>query len=104
MRMTEDRESMVTMYSKEGMRHGHNWIHHKVHEGHEMEVALLSYCMTGRAIEIRAYKTADPGHPFQRGSTHGWDSSVADLLRGLRDLRGETIPAVSFSTNGEKNR
>jgi len=49
--MTEHRESMVTMYSKEGMRHGHNWIHHEVHE---VEVALLSYCMTGRAIEIRA--------------------------------------------------
>jgi len=46
--MTEDRESMVTMYSKKGMRHGYNWIHH---EGHEVEAALLSYCMTGRAIE-----------------------------------------------------
>ena len=69
-----------------------------------MEVALLSYCMTGRAIEIRADKTSDPGPPFQRGSTEGWDSSVAALLRGLRAHRGETIPAVSFSADWEKNR
>jgi len=101
--MTEHKESMVTMYCKKGMRHGNNWIHHEVHEEHEVEVALLSYCITDRTIEIRAYKTSDPGHTFQRGSTQEWDSSVADLLRGLRDLRGETIPAVSFSTNWEKN-
>jgi hypothetical protein len=64
MRIMEHRESIVTMYSKKGMRHGNNWIHHEVihamagladaSEAHEVEVALLSYCMTGRAIEIRA--------------------------------------------------
>jgi len=27
--MTEHKESMVTMYSKKGMRHGNNWIHHE---------------------------------------------------------------------------
>ena len=62
---------MVTMYSKKGMHHGNIWIHHEVIHamagspprrdyqeqladasgGHEVEVALLPYCMTGRAIE-----------------------------------------------------
>jgi len=49
-----------------------------------VEVALWSYCMTGPAIEIRAYKTSDPSPRFQRGSTQEWGSSVAALLRRLR--------------------